>query len=47
LHPYPGVADLTGLALLETVTSGGENPAANSYVDYRDYRDNLKLELVS
>lgn len=43
LHPYPGVTDTKGLALLESVTSGGENLAANSYVDYRDYRDNLKL----
>lgn len=42
LHPYPGVADPTGLALLEPVASG-ENLAANSYIDYRDYRDNLKL----
>jgi predicted permease len=43
LHPYPGVSDTTGLALLEPVTTAGEHLAANSYIDYRDYRDNLKL----
>jgi predicted permease len=43
LNPYPGVEDTEGLALIETVTSGGEPMAAASYLDYRDYRDNLKL----
>lgn len=43
LHPYSGVQDTHGLALIETVTVSGENLAASSYVDYRDYRDNLKL----
>lgn len=43
LHPYPGVSDTRGLALLETVTTSGENLVSSSYLDYRDYRDNLKL----
>ncbi len=43
LRPYPGVSDTRGLALIETVTSGGEHLVTTSYVDYRDYRDNLKL----
>ncbi len=43
LHPYPGVKETQGLALIETVTSGGEYLASSSYLDYRDYRDNLKL----
>lgn len=43
LHPYPGVKDAHGLALIETVTLSGEHLVATSYVDYRDYRDNLKL----
>ena len=43
LHPYPGVTDTRGLALIETVTVSGEHLVATSYVDYRDYRDNLKL----
>jgi predicted permease len=43
LHPYPGVTDTRGLALIETVSSSGEPLAASSYLDYRDYRDNLKL----
>jgi predicted permease len=42
LHPYPGVTDTKGLALIETVTLG-EHLVATSYLDYRDYRDNLKL----
>jgi len=42
LHPYPGVTDTRGLALVETVTSGS-GLAASSYLDYRDYRENLKL----
>ena len=43
LHPYPGVHDTSGLALIETQTLSGEHLVATSYVDYRDYRDNLKL----
>jgi predicted permease len=43
LHPYPGVSDTHGLALIETMTLSGEHLVATSYVDYRDYRDNLKL----
>jgi predicted permease len=43
LHPYPGVNDTRGLALIETQTQSGEHLVATSYQDYRDYRDNLKL----
>ena len=43
LHPYPGVTDTNGLALIETVTLSGEHLVATSYMDVRDYRDNLKL----
>jgi len=43
LHPYAGVGDSGGLSLVETVTTNGEHLVATSYVDYRDYRDNLKL----
>ena len=43
LHPYSGVTDMRGLALIETVTLSGEHLVATSYVDYRDYRENLKL----
>ena len=43
LHPYPGVTDTRGLALIETVSASGEPLVASSYLDYRDYRDNLKL----
>ncbi|RPJ76461.1 MAG: hypothetical protein EHM24_02235, partial [Acidobacteria bacterium] len=43
LHPYPGVGDPGTLALIETVTPGGEYLVNTSYLDYRDYRDNLKL----
>jgi predicted permease len=43
LHPYPGVNDTRGLALIETETPSGEHLVASSYLDYRDYRDNLKL----
>ena len=43
LNPLPGVADAHELALIETVTPGGEYLVNTSYLDYRDYRDNLKL----
>lgn len=42
LNPFPGVRDVGSLALIETV-SGGEVLVNTSYIDYRDYRDNLKL----
>jgi len=43
LHPYPGVHDTNGLALIETRTLSGEHLVATSYLDYRDYRENLEL----
>ena len=43
LTPLPGVADSHELALIETVTPGGEYLVNTSYLDYRDYRENLKL----
>jgi predicted permease len=43
LHPFPGVSNPGELALIETVSSAGEVLVATSYLDYRDYRDNLKL----
>jgi len=43
LHPFPGVHNPGELALIETVTSAGEVLVATSYLDYRDYHDNLKL----
>lgn len=42
LHPLPGAGDPASLAQLETVTSSGEYLASMSYLDYCDYRDNLK-----
>ncbi|HWR53438.1 MAG TPA: ABC transporter permease, partial [Bryobacteraceae bacterium] len=38
LHPFPGVRHLQDLALIETLLPN----ASTSYLDYRDYRDNLK-----
>ena len=38
LHPLPGVHHLQDLALIETATPNG----SISYLDYRDYRDNLR-----
>ena len=43
LHPFPGVADPHALALIETVTPTGEYLVNTSYIDYKDYRDNLRL----
>ncbi len=43
LHPLPGVGDPQELALIETVTPSGEFLVNTSYLDYRDYRDNLRL----
>jgi len=42
LHPLPGVAEPDRLVALETLTPGGAF-ATNSYPDYIDYRDRLKL----
>ncbi len=42
LQPLSGVADPTRLATVETVTAGG-GWVPNSYPDYRDFRDHLKL----
>src|SRR5215813_780311 len=38
LHPLPGAHDVQHLALIETTTPNG----SNSYLDYCDYRDQLK-----
>jgi putative ABC transport system permease protein len=43
LRPFPGVGDPEELALIETVTPTGEFLVNTSYLDYRDYQDNLKL----
>src|SRR5579864_3579986 len=43
LHPFPGVGDPHSLALIETVTPTGEFLVNTSYIDYQDYRDNLRL----
>ena len=43
LHPFPGVGHPERLALIETVTPAGEHLVNTSYLDYRDYRDNLRL----
>jgi len=42
LHPLPGVEQPDRLVALETTTPGGEF-VTNSYPDYRDFRDHLKL----
>jgi hypothetical protein len=42
LHPLPGVADPDRLVALETLTPEGAF-ATNSYPDYIDFRDRLKL----
>src|SRR3982751_1267603 len=43
LRPYPGAADGQQLAVLEMTTTGAPNGAnQTSYLDYRDYRRNLK-----
>ena len=42
LHPLPGVGDAHQLLHLETVTTSGEY-LGMSHLDYRDFRDNLKL----
>jgi predicted permease len=43
LHPLPGTRNPQELALIETVTPTGEYLVNTSYLDYRDYRDSLKL----
>jgi predicted permease len=43
VHPFPGVGNPGELALVETLTPAGEVLVATSYLDYRDYRDHLKL----
>jgi predicted permease len=43
LHPFPGVGDAHELALIETVTPTGEYLVNTSYLDYKDYRNNLQL----
>ena len=43
LHPFPCVGDARELALIETVTPGGEYLVNTSVLDYLDYRKNLKL----
>jgi predicted permease len=42
LQPLGGVTDPSRLVTLETVTAGGDW-VPNSYSDYKDFRDNLKL----
>ncbi|MBV8437376.1 MAG: ABC transporter permease, partial [Silvibacterium sp.] len=42
LHPLPGVAQPDRLVAFETVTPGGAF-VTNSYPDYIDFRDRLKL----
>jgi len=43
LHPFPGTGAPQELALIETVTPTGEYLVNTSYLDYCDYRDNLRL----
>lgn len=43
LRPLPGVGDPESIALIETLTPSGEILVNSSYLDYRDYRDHLKL----
>ena len=43
LHPFPCVGDARELALIETVTPGGEYVVNTSVLDYLDYRRDLKL----
>ncbi|MGP8247159.1 MAG: ABC transporter permease [Bryobacteraceae bacterium] len=43
LHPLPGVGDARNLALLETVSSGGEHLVNTSFIDCRDYERDLRL----
>jgi len=43
LHPFPGAGDAGKLALIETVTPAGEYLVNTSYLDYRDYQDQLTL----
>jgi predicted permease len=43
LHPFPGAGDPRELALIESVTPTGEYLVNTSYLDYCDFRDNLRL----
>lgn len=43
LHPIPGAGAPQRLVLIESRTPGGEFLVNSSYLDYRDYRDNLTL----
>jgi len=43
LNPFPGAGDPQELAMLETVTTNGEVLVNTSFLDYKDYRDHLKL----
>jgi len=43
LNPLPGVGATHELLHMESVTAAGEYLVNLSFIDYRDYRDNLKL----
>lgn len=43
LHPIPGAGAPQNLVLIESRTHAGEFLVNTSYLDYRDYRDNLTL----
>ncbi len=43
LNPFPGAARPNELVLLETATRDGEVLVNNSFMDYKDYRDHLRL----
>ncbi len=43
LHPLAGTMDPQSLVLLESVTSRGDVIGNVSFLDYRDYRDNLRM----
>lgn len=43
LHPIPGAGAPRDLVLIESRTPSGEFLVNTSYLDYRDYRDNLTL----
>src|SRR6185369_16771140 len=43
IHPFPGTSHSEELASLEMITTGAPNGGTSvSWLDYRDYRDNLK-----
>ena len=43
MHPFPGVGDPRGTGPHRDGDPTGEYLVNTSYLDYRDYRDNLKL----